>query len=104
MADVRAYRCVGGPMHGQTIHTDQYDYLAIISHVAAATFDPGDFAYPPAGTQEQVRYRIERFASRTHNMALRVMVADGVNVQSIEALRMLLDAFMPELIEASERG
>jgi hypothetical protein len=98
----RAYRCIGGPLHGQTIHTDQYDYVAVVPK-PSRTFDPRGSLLPDAASGvETIRYRVERFGGRSHAATLFVMVADGVSKNGIEVLRMMLDAFMPEMLAAHD--
>lgn len=102
----RPFRCIGGPLHGATVRLDvgQSEYRAVTPDAAEQRSYYGAHATDlPAPRLNHTVYRMAKFGSGTHQMAITVMLAEGVP-EGDEALPLLLDAFMPEMLTAYEVG
>lgn len=101
----RAMRCIGGPLHGGTMRLEpgQTEARAVVPSAAVA-HSWVDTKYPDAPHKDIERgiYRIEKFGSGTHRLVVSMLVWQDVDVESADALRLMLDAFMPEMLMAYE--
>lgn len=96
----RPFRCIGGPLHGATVRLDpgQSRYVAVEPRDPRAFYGADDLPDPHGNL---VHYRMEKFGSVAHQMAVTVLLAENAP-QGNDALPLLLDAFMPEMLTAYE--